>query len=452
MKNVYKTYESRSQKYVLNLSKYKINRHEYSALSKGLKFIPTPQKRSIKKVILNDFDEFARKLRCKYHYDKGENSPIHPFRKPTGHKPPLACNTLEQYIDKTKLELSSIPIRKIHNNTSKLEREALNSLRNNNNIVIKKADKSNTIVIMDKDLYISEALRQLQSKHYMPVEKPNLHNLHKMIQNKITEMYSKGTIDKETYRFLSDNRPSLKCGHLYFLPKIHKIKDNVRDALMKGQCSIRQLPPGRPIISQCDTPTRNIGAYCDYFLIPIVQKQSTYIKDTTDFINRIETLKLPADVLMITYDVTSMYSNMEFDELLSAVNEAYQSANKPQRDIPYPDAEDLIFLLKCVLENNYFEFNGKYYKQFIGCSMGAIPSPEISDTRMYQITNHIMSKFKFANQVLYHGRYRDDGFIAFNGTKEETLEFFDIGNTCHDHLKFTFDISDESVNFLDTTV
>lgn len=98
----------------------------------------------------------------------------------------------------------------------------------------------------------------------------------------------------------------------------------------------------------------------------------------------------------------------------------YTCTTKPQSDIPYPypDAEDLIFLLKCVLDSNYLR---KYYKQIIGCSMGVIPSPEVSDTRMYQITNHIMSKFKFlikfANQVLYHGRFRDDGFIAFNGTK-----------------------------------
>lgn len=72
------------------------------------------------------------------------------FRKPSGYKHPLTCHALKQYIDKTKLELSSIPIRTIRNNTSKLERETLTSLKNNSNIVVKKAGKSNTIVIMDK--------------------------------------------------------------------------------------------------------------------------------------------------------------------------------------------------------------------------------------------------------------------------------------------------------------
>lgn len=76
---------------------------------------------------------------------------MHPFRKPSGYKRPLTGHALEQYIDKTKLELSSIPIKTTRNNTFILEREALTSLRNNSNIVIKKADKSNTIVIIDKN-------------------------------------------------------------------------------------------------------------------------------------------------------------------------------------------------------------------------------------------------------------------------------------------------------------
>lgn len=71
-------------------------------------------------------------------------------------------------------------------------------------------------------------------------------------------------------------------------------------------------------------------------------------------------LSWSAYVLLITYDVTSMYTNMEFDALINAVYETYKCATKPQSDIPYPNAEDLIFLLKCVLENNYIECNGKY--------------------------------------------------------------------------------------------
>ena len=94
-----------------------------------------------------------------------------------------------------------------------------------------------------------------------------------------------------------------------------------------------------------------------------------------DFIKKIESLECPSNSLLISYYVTSMYTNMTFDELLSAVRKAITECDLGSYvNIPIPDTDDIIFLLKCVLENNIFEFNGKYYKQTIGAAMGAVPS------------------------------------------------------------------------------
>jgi len=49
------------------------------------------------------------------------------------------------------------------------ERKALKNLKNLDHIVILKADKNSTIVVMDKDDYIIEGLRQLASIHYTEV-------------------------------------------------------------------------------------------------------------------------------------------------------------------------------------------------------------------------------------------------------------------------------------------
>lgn len=54
-------------------------------------------------------------------------------------------------------------------------------------------------------------------------------------------------------------------------------------------------------------------------------------------------------------------------------------------------------------------------KQIIGCNMGAILSAKVSDTKMCKITNHVMSKFKFPNQILYNERMRED-FFAIDTT------------------------------------
>lgn len=48
-----------------------------------------------------------------------------------------------------------------------------------------------------------------------------------------------------------------------------------------------------------------------------------YIKDIVDFINKIESFMLLFNVLLIIYDVISMYINMEFNEFFLLVYEVY---------------------------------------------------------------------------------------------------------------------------------
>lgn len=67
---------------------------------------------------------------------------------------------------------------------------------------------------MEREKYIIKAQRQLKSKHYTEVDKAIMSCLHNIIHEKVLDMHVKGTLDKETYRYLNDNGSSLKCGHL----------------------------------------------------------------------------------------------------------------------------------------------------------------------------------------------------------------------------------------------
>lgn len=71
---------------------------------------------------------------------------------------------------------------------------------------------------------------------------------------------------------------------------------------------------------------------------------------------------------------------------------------------------------------------------------------------MYNITQLIMSNIENAKKILFHGRFKDDGFVVFDGTENEMMSIFDIGKSCHKHLKFTFEIAHNSVTFLDLLV
>lgn len=44
-------------------------------------------------------------------------------------------------------------------------------------------------------------------------------------------MHAKGSIDKDSVRFLKEQKLRLECGHFYLLSKILEIQDNVWNAL-----------------------------------------------------------------------------------------------------------------------------------------------------------------------------------------------------------------------------
>ena len=131
----------------------------------------------------------------------------------------------------------------------------------------------------------------------------------------VAYMYLQNEINKTTYDYLYDITNKATVPYIYFLPKIPKIK-----GILENMDPLKKDPNvARPIISQCGAPTEKIGRFLDYFLKPIVKKQNTYIKDTQDFINKIERLLVPKSALLVTYDVTSLYTNLWFTNLLSSL-------------------------------------------------------------------------------------------------------------------------------------
>ena len=112
-------------------------------------------------------------------------------------------------------------------NSSKDEFESLCKLKNENNLVIQKADKGNTIVILDKDSYLKsvETLLKDSSKFKNIPIAPNkdlnyIINSEKRVTDLLKKLKNKNAISEETYNKL---RPvGSKPGTLYGSAKVHK--------------------------------------------------------------------------------------------------------------------------------------------------------------------------------------------------------------------------------------
>ena len=156
-------------------------------LSKGLKFIPTPvtNETIIRRQLLRDFEQFARRMRLQYIFH-GQNNEPHPFHVKSNWMPPVQPSVaLESYLENVKAQLAEITVTKPRNNLSRDEIMAIYELKNNSAINLKKADKGTTTAIMNKTEKIKEAQVQLDNRdHYKPLKTPIVKNTQEKV-NKI---------------------------------------------------------------------------------------------------------------------------------------------------------------------------------------------------------------------------------------------------------------------------
>ena len=214
---------AQAKKHVINLSQRQLTENEYLLLSRGLKFIPMPFVKGAKAEVLKDFDELARKMRCRYLYHDNANE-IHPFKSKSGYTPPPTCGVLENYIYKTRHDLSSLQVRKFRDNLNAMERVSISSLRKDNEIIIKKSDKGSNIVILDKHNYLSEAYRQLNSQHYIKLDTFDFKDLRYGLNTYLRDMFNRGVLDEITFDYLmKGNQNKYGPGYMHILPKIHRL-------------------------------------------------------------------------------------------------------------------------------------------------------------------------------------------------------------------------------------
>ena len=180
------------------------------------------------------------------------------------------------------------------------------------------------------------------------------------IKTIVEEGFDNDILEKAEYDVLKQD--NVKPGKFYCTFKVHK------------EYNENGIPPVRPIISGSGSLTENIGIFVDHHLKNLSNKHPTYIKDTPDFLNHIETINngapLPTGAVLVTVDVSALYTNIPQEEGIQACREALnvRSDNKVPTDF-------VIRSLEIILKYNIFEYDQKLYQQLIGTAMGCRPGP-----------------------------------------------------------------------------
>lgn len=342
----------------------------------------------------------------------------------------------QQIADYTKTSDCNLIKLQDKNNISREDHIIINELVKNKQIIIKSADKGGATVVMDRENYLKEAYRQLNNnKYYLKLPTPIYHENVRKIKTILQDMLNEKFISNDQFNYLTGPK-DYKARSFYLLPKIHKKHE---------KWPWPNMPEGRPIVSDVDSETYRISSYIDYFINKLAIGHPSYVKNSYEFVNKVKEFKMENDWLLVTGDVSALYTNMHFDRTLDCVRKAFSDNPDPSR----PD-NSILKLLEISLKNNDFNFNGEYFLQILGTAMGKRFAPGLANLYLIELDYKAMNGFQ--TKPLLFIRYLDDIFFIWPGSVASLKEFEIYLNSLITDIKITFEWSRDSISFLDVLI
>lgn len=151
----------------------------------------------------------------------------------------------------------------------------------------------------------------------------------------------------------------LAMARFYSLPKIHK-----------------EGTPLRPIVALRGTPMFGLARWLSQQLQHLVEDNTTMVKSSQEFLQRLKTVRIQDDETMVSFDVTSLFTSIPQKLAVSTIEDLLQLKGL-QSHISF-STEDVIQLLQLCLKT-YFTFQGTIYEQVKGTPMGSLISGIITE-------------------------------------------------------------------------
>lgn len=425
----------------MNLSKtFQPTTAQRTLLNRGLTFIPTKgHNRNLRLQCKYDIQQYHRRVKLAIFYRDKTNSEPRPFTPKSDWSPPIG-QLPPQVLTLVKADheyfQNQFRVDHIKPNLTSEETKALTELKTNKQIIIKPADKGSAVVILDREQYLEEGYRQLNDKtYYKKLKKPIYLETMPIVEKIINNLHQKKFINiKQRNYLLGSSEPRGRL--FYMLPKIHK---------EPTKWSIPfQVPPGRPIVSDCDSETYYTAEYLDHFLNPLSIRHASYIKDTYDFVEKVKQIEVPVDSFLFSMDIDSLYTNIDIGEGINSIRRIFQKYPNKKR----PDKE-LLQLLEINLMRNDFEFNGDFYLQIKGTAMGKKFAPAYANIFMAEWETLALNKC--VKKPLHYYRFLDDIWGIWQHSEQDFEVFLRTLNDHNASIKLKSTINKNSIDFLDTT-
>ena len=411
---------------IRNYSSYQLSEAEKSLLIRGLNFAIPPKKLKHQDFLL-PFELLYRDVKDQ---EEVQESLIH----------------LKSRLRDIGLSTIRLYNKKDHRfeNLNQTEYEAFLGLVGNDTIIIQKADKGNTVVIVDRSSYIQKMEELLSDtskftkvsfnpKHKVNKELRHIIDMEETIKHVLDDLLQNEYLSEEDYQKMkpTGSRP----GIMYGLCKVHK-------GITVGSL----VPPFRPILSAIRTCSYSLAK----FFVPILKEYTINeytIKDSFTFAEEIATLN--PDHYMVSFDVESLFTNIPLDETINICVERLYKRKKKVKGLLKRHFKELLTL---ATKSSCFLFNGVYYSQIDGVAMGSPLGPTLANLFLCYHEEKWLNDCPIQFRPKYYKRYVDDVFLMFESSSQ-VKKFLRYMNSRHANIKFTVEEEEnDSISFLDIAI
>ncbi|BHF81434.1 hypothetical protein SprV_0702456400 [Sparganum proliferum] len=256
---------------------------------------------------------------------------------------------------------------------TKAEQSALKTLRADTSIVILPADKGCSTVVVDKADYIQKANVLLEDRQaYLPCNDEPMRKLVTQLDKTLADMLTSKAINKSVR--LAIKPVDAAAPRFYGLPKVHKAG-----------------VPLRPIVSLRGAPTFNLAKWMFRNLRPLTSDAATTVCSATQFLERIKGMKITEDEVMVSFDITSLFTSIPQDLAVETVSELLER-QYDETGVTIK-RRHLVQLLRFCLKT-YFTFEGTTYEQVKGTPMGSPLSGFIAEAVLQKVENLVFATYK----------------------------------------------------------
>ncbi|CAF1611867.1 unnamed protein product, partial [Rotaria sp. Silwood1] len=254
------------------------------------------------------------------------------------------------------------------------------------------------------------------SRSYPTASQNYLAKIVERVETTLNNLLQSKSITEAQYMAMKINRSTVRMNYLYFVSDTHK-----------------EGIPVQPIIVCNDGPTMGISRYLGR-LLGLLFNDATYCKKFHKGYNVIHTMEfyqksgqLRPTTLFASFNINDLCLNFSHQQVLDALENFLNSSIGSDHSIQGMTITTILQLIRLVLDEQYFIYNYKLYRQTAGSASGSSLTIPLVYIYLFYWQQNLLEDLINKNEVFF--RYRDEAFITWNRSEDELRTLLAMANS-----------------------